>query len=97
MVERYGKPYVMVTINGKGPFRFVIDTGTGGDALVTPELAAKLGLPTIGQATLSDPSGQGGKKSPIVLMQSLQVAGVEFSNIRAVSHPFFAEAGTCDG
>ena len=29
MVERYGKPYVMVTVNGKGPFRFVIDTGTG--------------------------------------------------------------------
>jgi len=47
MVERYGKPYVMVTINGKGPFRFVIDTGTGGDALVTPELAAELGLPTV--------------------------------------------------
>jgi len=26
MIERYGKPYVMVTINGKGPYRFVIDT-----------------------------------------------------------------------
>jgi predicted aspartyl protease len=97
MVERYGKPYVMVMINGKGPFRFVIDTGTGGDALVTPELAAKVGLPTIGHATLSDPSGQGGKKAPIVFIQSLQVAGVEFSSIRAISHPFFAEAGTCEG
>jgi aspartyl protease len=97
MVERYGKPYVMVTINGKGPFRFVIDTGTGGDALVTPELATELGLPTVGHATLSDPSGQGGRKSPIVLIQSLQFGGIEFSNVRAVSHPFFAEAGTCEG
>jgi predicted aspartyl protease len=97
MVERYGKPYVMVTINGKGPFRFVIDTGTGGDALVTPELAAELGLPTVGHATLSDPSGQGGKKAPIVRIDSLEFAGVQFNGIRAVSHPFFAEAGTCEG
>jgi predicted aspartyl protease len=97
MVERYGKPYVMVTINGKGPFRFVIDTGTGGDALVTPELAAKLGLPTVGHAMLSDPSGQGGKKAPIVRIDTLEFAGVQFNGIRAVSHPFFAEAGTCEG
>ena len=38
----HGKPYVMVRINGKGPFRFILDTGTGGDAIVTPELATLL-------------------------------------------------------
>jgi predicted aspartyl protease len=97
MLERYGKPYVMVTINGKGPFRFVIDTGTGGDALVTPELAEELGLPTVGHATLSDPSGQGGKRAPIVYLDSLEFAGLRFGGIRALSHPFFAEAGTCEG
>lgn len=97
MVERYGKPYVMVTINGKGPFRFVIDTGTGGDALVTPELAQELDLPTVGHAMLSDPSGQGSKRAPIVYLDSLEVAGVRFDGVRAVSHGFFAEAGTCEG
>ena len=97
MLERYGKPYVMVTINGRGPFRFVIDTGTGGDALVTPELAAELGLPTVGQATLSDPSGQGGRKVRILGIASPNLAGVEFTNIRAVEHTFFAEAGTAQG
>ncbi|HTB96572.1 MAG TPA: aspartyl protease family protein [Terracidiphilus sp.] len=97
MLERYGKPYIQVTINGRGPFRFVIDTGTGGDALVTPELAKTLGLPAVGQSTLSDPSGQGGKKAPVVLIDSLELAGVEFKGVRAVSHPFFSEAGTCDG
>lgn len=97
MVERYGKPYVMVTINGKGPFRFVIDTGTGGDALVTPELAYELGLPTVGHAMLSDPSGKGGKRAPIVQLDTLEFAGLQFNGIRAVSHDFFAEAGTCEG
>ena len=97
MLERYGKPYIMVTINGRGPFRFVIDTGTGGDALVTPALAEQLGLPTVGQSMLSDPSGQGSRKAPIVLIDSLEFAGINFTGVRAVSHPFFAEAGTCDG
>jgi predicted aspartyl protease len=97
MLERYGKPYVMVTINGRGPYRFVIDTGTGGDVLVTPELAGELALPTVGQSTLTDPSGQGGRKVPIVQIHSLQLAGVEFTNIRAVQHSFYSEAGSAQG
>jgi hypothetical protein len=97
MMERYGKPYVMVTVNGRGPFRFVIDTGTGGDALVTPELAGQLNLPTVGQASLSDPSGQGARKVPIVQIDSLELAGVTFSGVRAIEHQFFAEAGEAQG
>ena len=97
MVERYGKPYVMVTINGRGPYRFIIDTGTGGDALITPQLAEELGLPVVGQATLSDPSKQGERKVPIALLDSLEVAGVQFTGVRALEHPFFSEAGTCQG
>jgi predicted aspartyl protease len=97
MVERYGKPYVMVTINGRGPFRFVVDTGTGGDALITPQLAAELALPAVGQAALSDPSGQGSKKVRILRIDSLNLAGVEFTNVRAVEHTFYAEAGVAQG
>ncbi len=97
MEELYGKPYVMVTINGRGPFRFIIDTGTGAEALVTPSLAEQLGLPTVGHATLNDPSGQGGKKVPILQMDSLELAGVRFENVRAVQSAFFAESGNCQG
>jgi len=97
MEELYGKPYVMITINGQGPFRFVIDTGTGADALVTPALAAQLGLPTVGHATLGDPSGQGGKRVPILMLDTLEVAGVRFENVRAVQSGFFSESGTCQG
>src|SRR5665213_925334 len=70
----HGKPFVMVTINGKGPFRFVIDTGTGGEAFVSSALALELGLPQIGQMRLSDPSGKGSRRVPMVAIQSLQVA-----------------------
>jgi predicted aspartyl protease len=93
----HGKPYVMVMVNGRGPFRFVVDTGTGAQALVTPELADELGLPAAGQAHLNDPSGRGGKSAPVVLIESLEVAGVEFRGVRAVRHVVNGEDGACDG
>src|SRR5258708_34562553 len=66
----HGKPFVMVTLNGKGPFRFVIDTGTGGEAFVSKDLASQLALPQIGQMRLSDPSGKGSRRVPMVAIQS---------------------------
>lgn len=93
----HGKPYVMVMVNGKGPFRFVVDTGTGGDALVTPELAGELGLPAVGEVRLTDPSGQGSQRSPVVLVQSLLVAGVEFTGVRAILHALPPEDAECQG
>jgi hypothetical protein len=97
MIERYGKPYVMVTIDGKGPYRFVIDTGTGADAFVTPELADELQLPTAAGAVVNDPSGQGGKRVPTVLLPSLRLAGVDFYWVKALRHEVTGEAGTCQG
>jgi len=93
----HAKPFVMVMVNGKGPFRFVVDTGTGGQALVTPELADTLGLPAAGRAHLNDPSGLGGKSAPVVLIESLEVAGVEFRAVKAVRHVLNGEDGACDG
>ncbi len=97
MMERYGKPYVMVTINGRGPYRFVIDTGTGADAFISPELADELQLPTASEAMVNDPSGQGGQRAPVVLLESLELAGVKFYWVKAIRHTVTGEAGTCQG
>ncbi len=98
MLERYGKPYVMVEINGKGPYRFIIDTGTGTEAFVSPELADELQLPDTGEsAVLKDPSMQGGQRVPIVLLPSITVAGVQFYLVKARLHSVTGEAGTCQG
>jgi predicted aspartyl protease len=93
----HGKPYVMVTINGKGPFRFVVDTGTGAQALITPALADQLQLPALGQARLIDPSGQGQQRSQILFIQSLNLGGVEFSEVKAILHSFNTDDETCVG
>ena len=97
MEVTHGRPYVMVTINGRGPFRFIIDTGTGGDAIVTSELAAQLDLPTVGEARLTDPTGQGGRTAPLRKMDTLRVAGVEFYSVKAIEHALPVGDGACQG
>ena len=108
----HDKPYVQVFINGKGPFRFVIDTGTGAEALITPELADQLALPAAGQVRLTDPSRQGQQRTKLVLIDSLTVAGVEFTAVKAMRHTLagqdaatqegpsqdgFGSSGSCQG
>ena len=97
MELQHGVPFVKVVINGKGPFRFSIDTGTGGEALVCPALAEKLGLPTSGEAEVGDPSAHQSHKEPVYLISSLKVAGIEFKDIKAVRHEPFPGEGDCDG
>src|ERR1700678_176090 len=93
----HGKPFVMVMVNGKGPFRFVVDTGTSAEAFVTPELADQLNLPVTGQVHLSDPSKQGGQRVPQVQIQTLEVAGVVFTDVKAARHTLSSGDGNCDG
>src|SRR5579863_2699369 len=63
------KPYVSVMLNGRGPFRFLLDTGTGGQALVTPALAEELHLSVVGHAHLTDPSGLGEQRSEVTWIE----------------------------
>lgn len=91
------KPFVMVMVNGKGPFRFLIDTGTAGEAFISKELAAQLALPQSGHITLHDPSGLGGQKVPSVVVDSLQVAGVEFNGVKAAVLNLGIGEGACQG
>jgi predicted aspartyl protease len=93
----HDKPFVMVMVNGKGPFRFVIDTGTGAAAFVTGELADQLALPVTGYVHLSDASKQGGQRVPLVTIHSLEVAGVVFNEVKAARHALSNADGNCDG
>jgi predicted aspartyl protease len=93
----HGRPYVMVEVNGQGPFRFLIDTGTGGQAIVTDELADLLHLPVIGHTRLTDTSGLGEQRSETVLIDSLHVAGAEFTGVNAIRHMLYGEDQSCQG
>lgn len=93
----YGKPYVDVMVNGQGPFRFLVDTGTGADAIITPQLAQILGLEDVGEVRLTDPSGMGEQRTPVVQTSSLVVAGVDFGAVRGLRHALNGENPSCMG
>lgn len=52
-----GRPTIEAEINGKGPFRMVVDTAAQ-TSLVTPMLVDELGLPAIGEMGIGGVAGQ---------------------------------------
>jgi predicted aspartyl protease len=93
----HDKPYVSVMVNGHGPYRFLIDTGTGTQALISPELVQELGIPIVGHARLTDPSRQGEQRSDVVWVESLKLGNLEFQEVQAVEHRLFREEQNCQG
>ena len=49
-----GRIYVQTMVNGKGPYRFAVDTGASGMGRLDARLVALLGLQKHGEATTSD-------------------------------------------
>jgi hypothetical protein len=84
-------------VNGHGPYRFMIDTGTGAEALVSVELAQELRLPTVDRTRVFDPSKQGGHYTDVVMIDSLNVAGAEFIEVKAARHRIYGEENFCQG
>lgn len=93
----YGRPYVEVFINHKGPFRFLIDTGTSAEAILMPALAEELHLPQAGTLVLHDPTGLPGPTVPVRLVDTLTVAGMDFYAVRAAEHSLINADVPCDG
>src|SRR5688572_31876065 len=50
-------PVVEVTIGGKGPYKFAIDTGAQGHGRISAELAEELRLPKVGEVGTPAPGG----------------------------------------
>jgi CubicO group peptidase (beta-lactamase class C family) len=51
-------PVIQAKVNGKGPFRFAVDTGFAGVMMIKAEIAKQLGLAVAGEVTAGDPSGK---------------------------------------
>jgi len=69
--------YLMVTVDGKGPFRMLFDSG--GANIVTPELARQIGLKTEG-ALQGRGAGEESEDVAFSKVASLQVGGVTVSS-----------------
>ncbi|HEX8571712.1 MAG TPA: retropepsin-like aspartic protease [Allosphingosinicella sp.] len=73
-------PIVAVTIGGKGPYRFLVDTGAGGHGRISPALAEALGLAVAGEVVAGDGSGRTQARKTYRI-DSLELGGVRFSGV----------------
>lgn len=72
-------PVVEVTIGGKGPYRFAIDTGAEGHGRISAALAEELGLPKVGEVGTPAPGGTVATR-PVFGAPEISVGGVSFKN-----------------
>ncbi len=76
-----GMPTITAMVNGRGPYRFGVDTGAPGYLRVTSALAAALGLEPVGQALAGDPSGTNLSRIPLYRVDSLAFGDLRFAGI----------------
>jgi len=92
-LDRVGRIMAPVTVNGQGPFRFVVDTGASRSA-ISPELAARLGLVPDPDSMLTVHGVTGEDAMPSVLIDRLQAGDIVLRNHRLPVIPprVFADA-----
>jgi predicted aspartyl protease len=92
-IDRIGRIVVPVMINGQGPFRFIVDTGAS-HSVVSPALAAKLGLTPTPEAAILVNGITGTAQVPGVTIAKLQAGdlAIEDTNFPVVWAPLMAGA-----
>lgn len=76
--DRYARMTVPVTIEGMGPFRFMIDTGSQA-TVVSRSLSERLKLPSLGQATVVGMAAS--KRVDLARLDGLELASRLFDNL----------------
>lgn len=90
-----GLPVIDVMMNGRGPFKFAVDTGASGQVHVSAALQVKLGLVQVGEARAADGSGQNVRHVPLVAIDGIAIGNAVFHKVTgAVTSP---RNGVIDG
>lgn len=81
-----GRIYVQASVNGRGPFRFAVDTGASGVARADSSLTAALGLASSGAAHTSD--GVQSAQVDTVRLDSLALGSMSVQNIDVIARDY---------
>jgi predicted aspartyl protease len=80
-IDHIGRVVAPVMVDGKGPFRFIIDTGAS-SSTVSPQLAVTLGLPATGPSTMVVNGITGTAVVPAVAIERLQAGDLVIEDNR---------------
>lgn len=79
-----GIPVVQLTVNGKGPYPFVVDTGAAGTVL-SDSLAQELGLQSVGEVEVHSPMGDHSLPGKLVRIDTIEFGQAVLENVMAVA------------
>ena len=74
---------VEAKMNGKGPYKFEIDTGAGGMMRLSQEIADELQIEIIGETISGDPSGQTMDRRKLGRVDTVEIGGAKFNGVIA--------------
>ncbi len=91
--DRSGRISAAVEINGKGPYRFIVDTGANSSALA-PRVAEELALPLVAAGVVQVHGVTGSAMLPAVHVESLRAGAIVFppSTLPVLSGDIFTGA-----
>lgn len=87
-----GRIYVQVRVDGRGPFRFAVDTGASDMARADAKLVVELGLPRLASVANSD--GVSTAAADTVRIRTLQLGGLARSDVDAISRDYRSRSTT---
>jgi predicted aspartyl protease len=83
-VDKYGRPTAKVILNGRGPYSFMVDTGSTTTVLAARHVE-RLGVPVVGTATVAGTTGMA--EAELVRLDTLETGVVKKSDIRLAVLP----------
>ncbi|MFL9584002.1 aspartyl protease family protein [Stenotrophomonas sp. AB1(2024)] len=83
-----GRIYVQARVNGRGPYRFAVDTGASGIGRADMRLVSALGMPLHGQATTSDGVSQASVKTARI--DTLELGELAHRNVELIARDYNA-------
>lgn len=81
-----GRIYVQARVNGRGPFRFAIDTGASGVGRADSSLVAALGLPVLAPTANSD--GLSTAQADTTRLATLEVGGLVHADVQVITRDY---------
>ena len=88
LISIQGRPVLELYVNGKGPFKFIFDTGKMGEELATDKsVTGQFDFKVVDSLRMGDPSGQLDVILPVVQMPEVAIGRLKFNSINATVNP----------
>lgn len=75
-------PVVEAKLNGRGPYRFLLDTGAGGHGRIDRKLAAELQLPAAGEVVAGDGTGVNDRRARLLAVDCVELGAARFEGLQ---------------